>query len=157
VAVHRLATGSRWHFATLPFSVGVDMPADVTATRFDGDAPDWDAIEATTLTAIYPGQTNWEFLTSDDHPGATEVRNDSMSVLGCHDDPIGLGAANRAIEPRLAGVALPDGEPRSIFIRAFDPGNAAFVFLIIALLTVGGAIVLGRTRKATTDEPEDTA
>ncbi|MEX2322852.1 MAG: ethylbenzene dehydrogenase-related protein [Acidimicrobiia bacterium] len=157
IAVHRLATGSRWHFVTLPFRIGVDMPADVTATRFDGDAPDWDAIEATTLTAIYPGQTNWEFLTSDDHPGATEVRNDSMSVLGCHDDPIGLGAANRAIEPRLAGVALPDGESRSILIRAFDPGNAAFVFFIIALLTVGGAIVLGRARKATTEEPDDTA
>jgi hypothetical protein len=153
VAVHRLSVGSRWHFVTRPFTIGVDMPADVTAARVDGDRPEWDAIAGTTLTVVYPGQTSWTFITSDDHPGAGEIRNDSMSVLGCHDDPIGLGAANRAIEPRLAGVAVPD--TASGGIRAFDPGNAAFVFLVIALLTVGVAVALGRGRKVTGDDTED--
>jgi hypothetical protein len=147
VAVHRLATGSRWHFVTLPFTVGIDMPADVTAARFDGDRPDWNAIEATTLTAVYPGQTNWEWLTSDAHPGANEVRADAMSVLGCHDDAVGLAAANRAIEPRLAGVAMP-GEDQPVLYGVFDPGNAAFVFLVIAVVTILGAVLLGRLRAA---------
>jgi hypothetical protein len=145
VAVHRLATGSRWHFVTLPFSVGVDMPADVTAARFDGDQPDWGAIEGTTLTAVYPGQTNWEWLTSDAHPGASKVRDDTMSVLGCHDDPIGLGAANRAIEPRLAGVSLP-ASGDGFLPGVFNPGNAAFLFLVVAVVSILSAVLLGRVR-----------
>ncbi len=154
VAVHRMATGSRWHFVTLPFSIGVDMPADVTAVRFDGDNPDWDAIEPTTLTAVYPGQTNWEWLTGDEHPGASEIQANSMSVLGCHSDPVGLGAANRAIEPRLAGVSLPEPETGSL-AGLFDPGNAAFIFLTIAVVSILGAALLGRTRRVDHTEGEN--
>jgi hypothetical protein len=154
VAVHRLATGSRWHFVTLPFSVGIDMPADVTAARFDGDRPDWAAIEPTTLTAIYPGQTNWEWITSDDHPGAQEIRADSMSVLGCHDDPVGLAAANRSIEPQLAGLSVPTSDEAGLLARVFDPGNAAFVFFIIAIGTILGAVLLARRRSPATEEEQ---
>jgi hypothetical protein len=154
VAVHRLSTGSRWHFVTLPFSVGIDMPADVTATRFDGDRPDWAAIEPTTLTAIYPGQTNWEWITSDDHPGAQEIRADSMSVLGCHDDPVGLAAANRSIEPQLAGLSVPTSDEAGLLARVFDPGNAAFVFFIIAIGTILGAVLLARRRSPATEEEQ---
>ena len=154
VAVHRLSTGSRWHFVTLPFTIGMDMPADVTAQRFAGDRPDWDAIEATTLTAIYPGQTNWQWLTSDEHPGAAEVRDDSMSVLGCHDDEVGLAAANRAIEPGLAGVDVHVEETTSLAGIVFDPTNAVFVFLLVAVGTIGGAILLARRRRPVVTEPE---
>jgi hypothetical protein len=147
IAVHRLATRSRWHFVTLPFTVGVDMPADVTAARFEGDRPDWDAIEGTTLVALYPGQTNWQWLTSSEHPGASRIRNDSMSVVGCHNDPVGLAAANRSLEPRLAGISTPEPDT-GLLRRWFDPGNAAFVFLMIAAISVLGAVVIGRLRSA---------
>jgi hypothetical protein len=146
VAVHRLATGSRWHFVTMPFTIGMDMPADVTAARFSGDRPDWDAIEPTTLTAMYPGQTSWQRV-SQRHPGGYEIRADSMSVVGCHDDPVGLAAAMREKEPQWAGVADRVEQPTTLVASVFDPGNAAFIFLIIALATILGAIALGRSPK----------
>ena len=157
IAVHRLATGSRWHFVTLPFSIGIDIPGDVTASRFDGERPDWDAIEPTTLTAMYPGQTNWQWLTSDEHPGASEVRDDSMSVLGCHDDEIGLAAANRAIEPGLAGVDAHVEEEAGMFGMVFDPTNAVLVFLVVGAGTVVGAVVLARRRQPSNIEQEGPA
>jgi hypothetical protein len=147
VAVHRLANGGRWHHVTLPFSIGIDMPADVTAVRFDGDRPDWDAIEPTTLTAIYPGQTTWEWITSDEHPGGSKVRADTMSVLGCHDDPIGLGAANRAIEPMLAGVDVHVEGPGVLASLVLEPTNAVFVFFLVAVGTILGAVIVGRRRR----------
>jgi hypothetical protein len=145
IAVHRLATGSRWHFVSLPFTIGVDMPADVTAVQFDGDSPDWSTIDATTLTVIYPGQTSWEFITSDEHPGATAVRADSMSVIGCHDE-IGLGEANRAIEASLAGVASPDQRTGGPLGGLLDPANATIIFLAVAIGTLAIATAVGFIR-----------
>jgi hypothetical protein len=145
LGIHRLATGSRWHFVSLPFSIGVDRPADVTAVRFRGDRPDWSVVPATTITLIYPGQTNWQWLTGDEHPGAKQVKADSMSVIGCHDE-VGLGVANKAIESHLAGLGSHlielDG-PRS---SRLDPSNVVFLYLLIAVGTVGGAIGLSRIR-----------
>jgi hypothetical protein len=153
VAVHRLATGSRWHFVTMPFSIGIDVPADVTAERFDGDRPDWDAIEATTLTAMYPGQTSWQRV-SERHPGGAAIRDDSMAVLGCHDDEVGLAAAMRANEPRWAGVDTHVEEPMVLAAAVFDPANAVFIFLIIAVGTVVGAVVIARRRRPATPDEE---
>jgi hypothetical protein len=153
LGIHRLATGSRWHFVSLPFSIGIDVPADVTAVRFRGDRPDWSLIPATTMTLIYPGQTNWQWLTSDEHPGANQVRADSMSVVGCHDE-VGLGAANKAIEKHMAGqgshLSELDG-PRS---GRLDATNVVFLYLLIAVGTVGGAIGLGRVRNHVPQEEE---
>lgn len=146
IAVHRMATGTRWHFVTMPFAIGIDINADVTAARFDGDRPDWDTIPSTTLTAMYPGQTSWQRV-SERHPGGAEIRADTMSIAGCHDDPVGLAAAMRAKEPAWAGIADRVEQPTTLVASVFDPGNAAFIFLIIALATILGAIALGRSPK----------
>jgi hypothetical protein len=146
VAIHRLATGSRWHYVTLPFTVGIDTPGDVTAARFSGAAPDWTTIVGSTLIAAYPGQTTWQFITSDAHPGGNQVRTDSMSAIGCHDE-IGLGATNRSIETYLAGLA-PHGPTELTVARAgFDPGNIVFWFVVLALLILSGAFGIGWLRR----------
>jgi hypothetical protein len=72
-AVHRQATGGRWHFVSLPYTVGLGRAADITAVRFDGDAPKWDQ-PATTITLFYPGQVSWAHVNSAKHPGADKVR-----------------------------------------------------------------------------------
>jgi hypothetical protein len=156
VAVHRLATGSRWHFVTMPFTIGIDVIADVTAAPFDGERPDWDTIEPTTLTAMYPGQTSWQRV-SQRHPGGAEIRADTMSVLGCHDDAVGLAAAMRTMEPQWAGIEAHIDEPTTMAATVFDPGNAVLVFLVIALGTVLGGVVLGRRRRTADGEEKVSA
>jgi hypothetical protein len=84
IAVHQGATGSRWHYITMPLKLGVGVGADVTAVRFSGSAPDWNSITAVTLPVYYPGEITWDWLTSDAHPGAPEIRADDRSCQSCH-------------------------------------------------------------------------
>jgi hypothetical protein len=145
VAVHRLATGSRWHFVSLPFTVGIDTPGDVTARRFEGAQPDWTQIEAVSRTLVYPGQTSWQWLTSDDHPGGVQVRTDSMSVVGCHDD-VGLGVANKQIETYLAGLTSFSPPELTVARPAVEPGNVVLWFVVLAILILAAAIAIGWLR-----------
>jgi hypothetical protein len=62
------------------------VPSDISAVRFDGDKPDWDKVPTVVLPLIYPAQVTWEWLTSDAHPGAPEVRADTRSCVSCHGD-----------------------------------------------------------------------
>lgn len=145
VAIHRLATGGRWHFVSLPFTIGIDTPAKVTASKFEGDRPDWSAIPSTTLTVIYPGQTNWEWITGPEHPGASQVQGDTMSVVGCHDE-IGLGAANKAIETQIAGVGNNLAQLDGPLTGRMDPGNTVFIYILIAVGVIVGSVGLGKFR-----------
>ncbi len=72
-AVHRDATGLRWHYISLPLTVGLGRDADVKAVRFNGDAPDWNQ-PWRDVTLFYPGQVNWPLLTSDRHPGKPMIQ-----------------------------------------------------------------------------------
>ena len=72
MAVHRNATGSRWHYVSLPVTVGLSRPADVEAVRFKGGEPSWQQ-PWHKLTLFYPGQLNWPFVNSDRHAGAEQV------------------------------------------------------------------------------------
>lgn len=74
VAVHRNATGSRWHYVSLPLEVGLGRAAEVQAHRFSGENPDWEAVESHTLSLYYPGQVNWTSLMSRAHAGAEDMR-----------------------------------------------------------------------------------
>ncbi|OJA04298.1 ethylbenzene dehydrogenase-related protein [Halomonas sp. QHL1] len=72
-AVHRNATGGRWHHVSLPYSLGLGRnDADLTATYFQGNSPDW-AEEWKEVTLFYPGQVNWPLLVSDAHAGAEDI------------------------------------------------------------------------------------
>ncbi len=73
-AVHKNATGSRWHHVSFPFTLGLGRAADIEAERFEGDEPPWDDMEWNTVTLFYPGQVGFDHARSDDHAGAEEVR-----------------------------------------------------------------------------------
>jgi hypothetical protein len=40
-AIHRNATGGRWHYVSLPQSLGLGRQADITAEQFTGRQPQW--------------------------------------------------------------------------------------------------------------------
>lgn len=72
-AIHREATGGRWHYVSLPVSVGFGRDADINAQRFEGETPSWSQ-PAREVTLFYPGQVNWPLLTGPRHAGADRVR-----------------------------------------------------------------------------------
>ena len=73
VAVHRDGATSRWHHVSMPLQLGLGRPADLVATRFSGDSPDWDRVLAHRMTLFYPGQVDWPRLTSELHAGAPYI------------------------------------------------------------------------------------
>jgi hypothetical protein len=73
LAVHRDAKASRWHYVSMPLQVGLGRDADVTATRFSGDVPDWNQVAVREVTLFYPGQVSWPRLISTIHAGSTYI------------------------------------------------------------------------------------
>lgn len=71
-AIHRHATGGRWHYVSLPMSLGLGRDADLTAVRFEGAEPAWDGA-AREVTLFYPGQVSWPHLKSQAHAGAAAI------------------------------------------------------------------------------------
>lgn len=72
-AVHRDALGSRWHYVSLPVTLGLDRDAGMVAARYDGDEPQWDQAW-TKVKLFYPGQVSWPHLTSARHAGADKIK-----------------------------------------------------------------------------------
>lgn len=72
-SVHRDAFGSRWHYVSLPMTLGLGRDAELAATRFDGDEPKWDQ-PWTNVTLFYPGQVSWPHLNSAEHAGAENIK-----------------------------------------------------------------------------------
>jgi len=71
-AIHRNATGGRWHYVSLPQSLGLGRAANIEAVKFTGARPDWgDAW--TDVTLFYPGQVTWPLLNSSAHAGAENI------------------------------------------------------------------------------------
>lgn len=72
-AIHRNATGGRWHYVSLPASLGLGRSGDIVAQRFEGTAPAWKD-QWTTVELFYPGQVSWPHLNSARHAGAKFIR-----------------------------------------------------------------------------------
>lgn len=73
-AVFRNASTMRWHYVSLPVSLGLEQPAQLVAKRFEpGTAPDWTG-PWTEIPVFYPGQVTWDLLTDPrQHPGADRI------------------------------------------------------------------------------------
>ena len=72
-AVFRNASTMRWHYISLPVSLGLGQPAQLVAEKFEGGAPDWDQPWAE-IEMFYPGQVSWTRLTDPrKHPGAQKI------------------------------------------------------------------------------------
>lgn len=72
-AVHRNATGGRWHYVSLPISLGLGRAGDIVAQRFEGTAPSWKD-QWSKVELFYPGQVSWPHLNSSKHAGAEFIR-----------------------------------------------------------------------------------
>jgi hypothetical protein len=72
-AVHRDASGSRWHNVSLPVTLGLGRDAELVAVSFNGAAPSWEQ-PWHTVTLFYPGQVSWPMLNSASHAGAESIR-----------------------------------------------------------------------------------
>jgi hypothetical protein len=72
-SIHRNATGGRWHYVSLPASLGIGRDADIRARRFQGEAPTW-AAQWHEMTLFYPGQVSWPQLHRKTHAGAAAMR-----------------------------------------------------------------------------------
>lgn len=56
-------------------------PLEIAGPRLFGFPGDWEKIPAKTVTAFYPGQASWQYLTSAAHPGANVM---STGCATCH-------------------------------------------------------------------------
>lgn len=72
-AIHRDATGGRWHYVSLPASLGLGRAGDIVATRFAGEAPQW-GDKWSSVELFYPGQVSWPHLNSTKHAGAEFIK-----------------------------------------------------------------------------------
>ena len=72
IGVYRNATGSRWHYVSHPYTVGLGREADFQAMAFEGDSPDWSS-DWFDMTLFYPGQVDWPMLLSSAHAGAQDI------------------------------------------------------------------------------------
>ncbi|MFU8778127.1 MAG: ethylbenzene dehydrogenase-related protein [Roseovarius sp.] len=81
-AIHRNATGGRWHYVSLPSTLGLAHEADIMATRFVGATPKWGDTWSD-VTLFYPGQVTWPSLNSAVHGGASGIA-DRVPVRARH-------------------------------------------------------------------------
>src|SRR5512134_3022655 len=66
-------------------AVMLSMSAFAMGSAFAADPAtiDWSKIPASTIPLFYPGQSSYEWLRSDAHPGAAMVKNDG-ACAACH-------------------------------------------------------------------------
>ena len=72
-AVFRNSATMRWHYVSLPVSLGLDQPAQIVAQRSEPGQPDFTG-PWTEVPVYYPGQVTWDRLTDPRrHPGADRI------------------------------------------------------------------------------------
>ena len=130
-AVHRMATGGRWHYVSFPFSLGLGRDAQIEAVRFSGD-PDWDAIEPMTVTLFFPGLTGWDHAQDRQrHAGAEAV-----------EERVGIRAGHTEEDLALYGV---EAEFTEQIRSQWYFTAAAWIFFVIA--TTAAVAMLTRSRR----------
>lgn len=83
-AVHTNASGARWHLVSHPQSLGLGVEdADLVAQRIEGDLSEAD-VTWTELQVYYPGQTTWQWLHREEHPGKAAVESRAIGIGDIH-------------------------------------------------------------------------
>jgi hypothetical protein len=96
-AVHRNALGSRWHYVSLPVTLGLGRDAELMAARFEGDAPQWQQAWYNVFL-FYPGQVSWPHLNSARHAGADKIK-EGVPVKSRHSE---IQLAHYGVEAEFA-------------------------------------------------------
>lgn len=69
-AIHRTTDGGRYHYVSLPVSLGLDREAQVNAVNVAaGTPPTWEQ-PWSEVTLFYPGRVAWATVTSSKHAGS---------------------------------------------------------------------------------------
>jgi hypothetical protein len=82
-AVHADGSGARWHYVSAPYSVGFGVPAAIEAIYIDGSL-DRAEVEWTEIPVFYPGQIDFSWLVSQQHPGNVFIEEGEMHMLQLH-------------------------------------------------------------------------
>ena len=72
-AVHRNGFGSRWHYVSFPYRLGLGRRGEFQAVRFEGETPPWSQ-PWYDVELFYPGQVSWPLVNSARHAGADKVQ-----------------------------------------------------------------------------------
>jgi len=84
-AIHKNATGSRWHYISLTHTLGLGRTANIEAKQFSGNEPSWNNIPWIELTLFYPGQVTWDHISSHKHAGYEQIKQ-NIPVKVAHDE-----------------------------------------------------------------------
>ena len=114
-ALHH-GVSQRWHWVAYPLklALGEDVEVDwygeesqlgtslIRAHEVDDD-PNWDEIDTYTIPLMYPGMTDWTWLTSGAHPRVDAIRNAEINIWDHHDeDPESFAQRMISLEERMA-------------------------------------------------------
>jgi hypothetical protein len=113
--------------------LGISMLTAGSALAADPATIDWSKIAPTKLTLLYPGQSSYEWLRSDEHKGAAKETQRGDACTSCHDDEKEeriQGAKILKGDHPLEPVALPgkNGHVDLSVQAAFDDKNAYLRF-----------------------------
>ena len=103
--------------------------ATTSALAADVATIDWSRVPAKTLTLFYPGQSTYQWLRTDSHPGSATVQRGG-SCVRCHEgDEARLG--NKIVKGGPLEPAAPEGKNGANELKvqaAYDNSNAYFRF-----------------------------
>lgn len=99
-AIHRNATGGRWHYVSLPQTLGLGRPGAVTAASFQGDAPTW-GDDWTAVTLFYPGQVTWPMLNSAEHAGTAAIQQGVPVAFRHSPEQLAHYGVEREFQPQI--------------------------------------------------------
>lgn len=100
-SIHRNATGGRWHYVSLPTTLGLGRPGDIMATRIDGRTPIW-GDTWTDMTLFYPGQVTWPMLNSAEHAGASSIAQGVPVAFRHSPEQLANYGIEREFQPQIA-------------------------------------------------------
>lgn len=83
-SIHRDATGGRWHYISMPVSLGLGRDAQLPALKLTGDSPQWEQ-DWHDVTLFYPGQVSWPHLISKAHAGSDEIAQ-KVPAMAFHNE-----------------------------------------------------------------------
>lgn len=83
-SVHKDATGGRWHYISMPISLGLGRDAQLSAYKETGEDPLW-LQDWHDVTLFYPGQVTWSHLTSKAHAGNDDIAK-KVPAMAFHNE-----------------------------------------------------------------------
>ncbi|WP_280769872.1 ethylbenzene dehydrogenase-related protein [Salipaludibacillus daqingensis] len=122
-AIHKNATGTRWHYVSFPFTFAFEREADIQVQKFEGDTPPWDEIEWETFEMFYPGQITWDHaINPEQHAGAEEVKKSTPISEAHTEEEFSFYGIESEFRDEILGQWMMTMGAVSIFVVLFSIG-----------------------------------